>query len=155
MNKYIIKKIKAAPDEEAWERADIAYMNLKPWEKENEHFNSYAKLLYDNAAIYVRMVTDEMPVVAKQTERNSVICTDSCMELFLRPNIERNLYINFEVNPLGAFLTEIGTGKAGRVLCVDDEKQFDIKPELCQKGWRVSYKIPFAFIKKYTGEYTK
>ena len=154
MNKYIIKKIKAAPDEADWEMADIAMINLKPWEEGNPHFNSYAQLLYDDEAIYVRMVTDEMPVVAKQTKRNSIVCTDSCMEFFLNPNTNNPLYFNFEVNALGTFLIAVGTQRNDRIFCMDDEKQFKIEPQLCENGWQISYKIPFGFIRKYTGECT-
>lgn len=153
MNKYIVKKVKTAPKEADWKTADIAPINLKPWPEEY-HFNSYAQLLYDDEYIYVRMVSDETPVVVKNTERNSKVYTDSCLEFFLSPTADSPLYFNFEINALGALLTERGTGKKDRILCTDDDKQFNIKPQLREDGWQISYRIPFDYIKKYAGEYS-
>ncbi len=153
MNQYVVKKTKGIPSEEDWAAANIAEMNQNHWTEFAFKFNSFAKMLYDDDAIYVRMESDEMPVVAKYTERNSPVCTDSCMEFFFSPDINKDFYMNFEVNALGAFL--IGAGKKGdRIRCMDDEKLFDIKPCLCEKGWKVSFKLPFDFIKKYAGDCT-
>lgn len=153
MNTYTIKKVTQAPTEEDWNLANVAHLNLRPWEMDY-HFNSSAKLLYSDEAIYVRMESDEMPVVAKQTERNSLVCTDSCLEFFFRPNINNDLYINIEINALGTLFTGVGTCRQDRVCCADNADQFDIKPELCASGWKISYKIPFDFIRKYAGECT-
>ena len=154
MNKYVIKKITGAPREEDWEIADIAPMNLKPWPEVKDHFNSFAQALYDDNAIYVRMQSDEMPVVAKLTERNSDICSDSCMEFFFCPNEANDIYINFEVNALGTILIGAGRERKNRTICSEDRSLFDIKPQLCENGWSVTFKIPFDFIKKYAGDVT-
>lgn len=153
MNTYIIKKINQAPTEEDWNLANVAHIDLSPWEG-IYHFNSFAKLLYSDEAIYVRMETDEMPVVAKQTERNSPVCTDSCMEFFFRPNLNNNVYINIEINALGTLLTGVGTCRQDRVYCTDNADQFEIKPQLCESGWKITYRIPFDFIRKYAGDCT-
>ena len=92
MKKYIIKKIETTPSVEDWAIADVAQMNVESWEGMKFHFNSFARLLYDDDAIYVCMESDEMPVVAKLTERNSPVCTESCMEFFFCPNIENGKY---------------------------------------------------------------
>ncbi len=153
MNEYVIKKIEGVPTEEDWENANIAEMNENYWTEFTHKCNSFAKVLYSDEAIYVRMRSDEMPVVAKYTERNSPVCLDSCMEFFFSPDINKDFYINFEVNALGAFL--IGAGiKGDRIRCSDDEKQFEIKPRLYEDGWMVSFKLPFDFIKKYAGDCT-
>ena len=154
MKEYVIKRTKGIPTEEDWDTANVAEMNQNYWTEFTYKCNSYAKVLYDDDAIYVRMQSDEMPVVAKYTERNSPVCTDSCMEFFFSPNANKDFYMNFEVNALGAFLIGAGDGKTDRIRCMDDEKLFDIKPRLYEKGWGVSFKLPFDFIKKYAGDCT-
>ncbi len=151
MSEYIIRRVDSVPTVEEWKLADIADVSLKPWEETSYHFNCFARVLYDDVAIYVQMETNEMPVVAKQTERNSLICTDSCVEFFFCPNIENGIYFNFEVNALGTFLVGVGKERKDRILCMDDADLFDIKPQLCQDGWEISFQIPFDFIRKYAG----
>ena len=127
MNTYIIKKISVVPEEKIWALANIAEINIKPWKDEKYHFNSSARLLYSEDALYLKMESDETPVVARQTERNSQVCTDSCMEFFFSPNINDELYFNFEINALGTFLISVGRGRTDRIYCMDDEEIFDIK----------------------------
>lgn len=155
MKEYVVKKVAGIPTEEDWESANIAEMNENYWTEFTYKCNSYAKVLYNDDAIYVRMRSDEMPVVAKYTERYSPVCLDSCMEFFFAPDLNNEgFFMNIEINALGAFVTGAGI-KGDRIRCADDEAQFEIKTRLYEDGWGVSFKLPFDYIKKYAGECTE
>lgn len=156
MNEYLIKKIKTSPTDEDWEQADVARISVSPWEEGKAiNINSFARLLYDDESIYVRMDTDEVSIVAKQTERDSLVCTDSCMEFFFCPNIEDGRYFNFEINALGTLFLGFGQERANRMKVSEDASLFCIKSQKTDAGWSISYKIPLNFIKKYVGELTE
>ena len=155
MKEYVVKRVEGVPTEEDWENANIAEMNENYWTEFTYKCESFAKVLYNDEAIYVRMRSNEMPVVAKYTERFSPVCLDSCMEFFFAPDLNKeDFFMNIEVNALGAFTGGAGV-KGKRVRCEADEiEQFEIKPCLYEDGWGVSFKVPFDYIKKYAGECT-
>ena len=155
MKEYVIKKASADFCEEDWKSANVADVNLNPWKEFTPEFKTTARILYNDQAVYVRMETDEQPVVAKCLDRNGPVCTDSCMEFFFCPNETDGRYFNFEFNALGTLCLSVGASRYDRTPVDDALSTFDIKPELFDGGWRISFKIPFEFIRKYVGEPTE
>lgn len=154
MKEYIIKTISGEPDENDWAAANVAGMNVDPWKITDFHFDSFARILRGDDAIYVLMESNEMPVVASFTEKNSPVCLESCMEFFFCPNIDTGWYFNFELNALGALNFSFCKSRSERVRCTEETSVFDIRPQLKADGWSISFKIPFDFIKKYAGDFT-
>ncbi len=155
MQEYVIKKTGEEINTEAWEAANVADVNINPWKEFTPEFKTTARLLYNNEAVFVKMETNEQPVVAKYIERMSPVCLDSCMEFFFCPNETNGKYLNFEFNALGTLNLSVGASRHDRKRIEDPLSTFDIRPELFDGGWSISFKIPFDFIRKYVGEPTE
>ncbi len=151
MNTYIIKKVKDID----WEIAEEISVNCTPWETYKTTFNTRAKLLYDDKNIYVQMLCDETNTRAVQTEFNSSVCEDSCMEFFLMPSVKTGKYINFEINPIGTLHTKIGDSRHGRAEYIKNAEAFNIKPTVTKDGWGITYQIPLEILEKHCGKIDK
>lgn len=88
-------------------RLDCALWNTTP--PETQFQCSYAP----NEAFYVRMVCHEREPRITQTEADSFIHHDSCMEFFFRP-AEDDRYLNLEANARGTMKCAIGSARQGR-----------------------------------------
>lgn len=64
--------------------------------------------------LFARLRSDETPLRCEVTERDGPVWTDSCLELFLQPVVGDPRYLNFEINPAGVYLSQIGAGRNER-----------------------------------------
>ena len=63
--------------------------------------------------------------------------------------------MNIEFNPNGLMFLGIGTGIADLVRLVPLESDvFAAKPERTEDGWRITYSIPHAFVRRLFPQYT-
>jgi hypothetical protein len=87
------------------------------WEKDGySRPESYAAMFgIEGEGIYALLWSFEDNVRCECTKRDDPVYTDSCLELFLMPVQGDNRYINFEVNPKGIYLSQIGTCRNDRV----------------------------------------
>jgi hypothetical protein len=127
-----------------------------------EHFPQVeAKLVYDDKFLYVIFKVDDNYIKAVNTEYDSPVCRDSCVEFFFTPSkdIEQG-YFNAEINCCGTMLLHHqkarGIGKV--VVSEADAKKFEIfstfkgkvEPEITKPAqWLVEYKIPYEILKTY------
>lgn len=85
------------------------------------------------------------------TMRDDPVYTDSCLELFLMPVDGDSRYINFEVNPKGVYLSQIGTCREDRVFI---KELTDLEPVIYpmeieedgKKAWGYEIIIPESFV---------
>lgn len=137
-------------------------INSKEWEKANEGIVSEAgwdgfyplpkttfKVLRGPRGISVLMHTEEKDLRCEQTEENSMVCEDSCMEFFLKPSPWDVNYLNFELNPKGVMHLGLGGGRHGRKLIDEDRKTFSIESIPNDGDWTIKYYIPDEFLNKY------
>ncbi len=155
---YIIKKatklIECAFDKE-WEKAQIAKVDKINWETFPKKVNVEAKVLYSDYGLHVRMETDEKPLRITQTEKNGSVCEDSCMEFFFKGNKNDDRYMNFEFNAMGTMYLNFRTGRHDGEHPIEDAKYFNVKSTITPEKWVLFYTIPFEFLEKYYGSYTK
>ncbi len=111
-------------------------------------FNTYFRMCFrKNDGIYVRMRSDETDLVAVHKNRDDPVWQDSCMEFFICAVEGREEYINFEMNSVGAFLTEFGKGKNNRVcLCTLTDKEPTVSTQVSSCGWSLELYIPCSLI---------
>lgn len=111
-------------------------------------FNTYFKMCFrKNDGIYVRMRTDETDLVALSQNRDEPVWQDSCMEFFICAVEGRGEYINFEMNSVGAYLTEFGKGKTDRVfLRTLTDKAPVVSTHVEPDGWSLELYIPCSLI---------
>lgn len=149
-------------DEPAWRNAaefgDFAF----PWWTSGRQEQTVARMLWDDQFLYVAYQCDDAHVSAEQTEHDSKVYLDDCVELFTAPNSQRpNDYFNIEMNVNGAILDrhhpngpgtpetpnwnsqgiQIATTVNGTL---NDDSDTD-------RGWVLEVAIPFANFQHVTG----
>ncbi len=142
----------------SFETAPQARINSFHWEKEGFSRPESYVCIYaeENCGIHIRLRSFEENIRCECTEKNSPIYTDSCLEIFLMPIEGDPRYINFEVNPNGVYLSEIGTGRKDRRFI---SELTDIEPiinpfkltENAKEAWGYEIFIPDTLISAVYG----
>ncbi len=125
------------------------------------HPEAEAMLCHDADGLWVALRAREEKLRAVVTQQNGPVYTDSCLEFFLNPAPDaQDRYINFECNPCGVMLVEVGREKSKRTLVdtIDTRALFGIealdKVEDYQGGqWTLVYHIPFSFLQELIPEF--
>ena len=170
---YLVRRATGSPldddnfDGPVWSRADvIAITHFHP-KSSSHHPQARAKVLYDDAGIYVMFHVRDQFVLCKRTQPQDPVCRDSCVEAFLQPKADKG-YFNFEVNCGGAILlyyvtdptrTEKGM-KAYTPVAPDHVKMIRILHTMPSKiereidqpiEWSVRYFVPNEVFEAYVG----
>jgi len=120
-----------------------------------------AKMVYDDANLYVIFQVKDRFVRSVTTEYNGQVSTDSCVEFFFAPDTEFPLkYFNLEINaggtPLMYYITKPMTEL--EKLTTDELKQIQIAhslpatvdPEITEPvTWTIEYRVPVSLLSKY------
>ncbi|MBO7728836.1 MAG: hypothetical protein J6S50_10035 [Oscillospiraceae bacterium] len=116
---------------------------------------AFARLCYDDEALYVSLRAVEAHIRAEYTVPLSPVHRDSCLEFFFMPE-RGERYFNFEVNPNGCMHIGFGHNRADRVILArrDDMEFFCIKPERTPNGWAVSYRVPLSFLQLFYPDFS-
>lgn len=156
MKEITIPVFNTSPDLEKVER--LALSNHLWAEEYPCFYASYIKLCaVKGKGLFVRLFSEEPQPKAVYTKRDEPIYKDSCMELFIQPVSDDERYVNFEINPNAAYLSEIGTCRADRAL-LSSVSDMACKTNALQadSGWGVEifipdeliadcFKLPFSF----------
>jgi hypothetical protein len=170
---YLIRKAQQRPgldgdwDGPAWQVAETAVVeNFLP-KSSNHHPHTQARVLYDEAGLYVIFRVDDRYVRCLATGLQQRVCDDSCVEFFVEPK-PRLGYFNFEMNCGGALLTHHITYEPSpesgdkTFTFVDMEwmkkvKRYHsmrevIEPEITDPvTWIVEFHVLFAFFEAHVG----
>ena len=124
-----------------------------------------AKLGYDDNSLYLCYEVDDRYVRSIETQYNTNVCVDSCVEFFVQPRGKE--YLNFETNCSGAILTffisdwrrdpETGTIARYQALSEPDFRQLEICHSLSGRiegivdpvKWRLGLRIPLTLLRKF------
>jgi|GEM_PF-86056 len=149
-------------DEAAWRNAETFGDFSFPWWTSGKQEQTAARMLWDDEFLYVAFQCDDAHVFAEQTEHDSRVYLDDCVELFTAPDSRRpNDYFNIEMNVKGAILDrhhpdgpgapevpnwnsqgiQIATTVNGTL---NDDSDTD-------RGWILEAAIPFANFEHVTG----
>ena len=103
-------------DEAAWRNA-ATFRNFRfPWWMNGKKEQTVARMLWDDRFLYVSYECKDAHVSAVQTEHDSPVYQDDCVELFTAPNAKRPLdYFNIEMNVNGAVLDQHHPDGPGKV----------------------------------------
>lgn len=92
-------------DEPAWQNATEFGDFSFPWWTSGKKEQTVARMLWDDEFLYVAYQCDDAHVSAEQTEHDSRVYLDDCVELFTAPNPQRpSDYFNIEMNVNAAIL---------------------------------------------------
>ena len=127
-----------------FENAEKARIDSFHWEREGFSRPESYVCIYaeEKCGIHIKLWSFEENIRCECVEKNSPIYTDSCLEVFLMPVKNDTRYINFEVNPNGVYLSEIGTCRKDRVFI---SKITDIEPVITPFSFSEGGKTAWGF----------
>lgn len=149
---YTIQQLDAEPN---WDRIPFVEVNTRPWGGEYLPRITAQLVLVRGQYFFARMECWETSPRAVQTEPNSSIYEDSCMEFFVnfKPEQPESGYLNLEANANGALCSAYGTSGAGRkYLCDTGLPMPEAFAKVLEDRWVCEFKIPLALIKGLYGD---
>lgn len=138
------------PDWSAVPEEKLGYSN---WDSK-AHYDTFFKLCFvKNKGVYLRMRTNETELRRQGTKRDDNMWEDSCMEMFLCPFSHKEEYLNFEMNPNGAYLCQFGKGREGRIFLSSlTQKEATVTATVTSEGWALELFVPESLISEAFGE---
>ncbi len=134
---------------EEWSKAESVYIDKNNWSQFYDGFRTEAKLLHTPDGICVKFISDEHPVTVNTREHNGDVYKDSCVELFISPDVTSPYYFNMEINAEGYILIGYGAGR-DRIRIRDiDYSVFKIETDIKDDGFEVFATLPYSFMEKY------
>lgn len=134
---------------------EIPFVRLSyQWFTDHPVPDTFFRMIYvTETGFILNMKSNEPNPLARYTQTDDPVYTDSCMEFFADffP-VSQEGYINFEMNPNGAILCQLGPGRSKR----SPVRKLGIEPpkpvvSLTAEGWNLSLMIPLAFINDIYG----
>lgn len=126
-----------------------------PWKEYACVPRTTVRVSYDEEAFALHFVSYETELRAKETQHNTPVCCDSCMEAFLQfaPATDPH-YINIEVNPNAAVYCAVRTCREDEVL-VEPEviNALGVRTHRFDDRWEVDLRIPAAWIRRFIPTY--
>ncbi len=147
-------------DSPVWGHVPEAPLRCFNWEETGfSRPLSFAKLCgIKDKGIAARLWSFEENVRQVYTRRDDPIYKDSCVELFIKPFSDSG-YLNFEMNSVGAYLSEYGDKREGRVLIKSLTETAptvipitELAPDGVSVGWGCEIFIPDELISAVTGK---
>lgn len=96
-------RVDGALDEPVWAKAAVAEL-VSNADGSASHVKTEARLLYDDAYLYVAFRCDDENVWATMKKRDEHLWEEEVAEVFLQPDPAEPSYVELEVNPLGTML---------------------------------------------------
>ncbi|OQA01959.1 MAG: hypothetical protein BWY69_01224 [Planctomycetes bacterium ADurb.Bin401] len=164
---YIVKKAPVSFDftrewnEVGYDYAETLVLTNFMGEKPAHFPKVQAKVLYDNANMYVFFKVEDQYVKAIYNNLHDPVCKDSCAEFFFTPGEDTSRgYFNIEINCGGTMLMHYQTAKGENTKKILEQhcKQIKIKssmprivePEItAPTAWTIQYSVPFEILKEY------
>lgn len=141
-------------NDKAWDAAEVAVINTVNWEGNECNPNATAKILYSEFGLHIQLETDEKPLLARHTEQNSAVCTDSCMEFFIRPNANDERYMNLEFNAFGTMYYGLRYDRNNSTNPDVPRELFEVKTLVEDGKWTLQLTLPFSYIDEIYGGHT-
>ncbi|MBE6596101.1 MAG: hypothetical protein E7641_00365 [Ruminococcaceae bacterium] len=148
MKTYAIRKMK---DGICWKDIPTLEIDHPYLDTPLSGISAHARIAYDDEAILVNLFVEEKEIRAVETGPIGSPCEDSCLEFFFCPMEGDSRYFNIEFNSNGCMYLGFGTGIPDLVRLLPDENNHNFEPDIYknENGWGITYKIPFAFIRRF------
>ena len=161
-------EFRGAWDGPAWSRADVVEIAHFHAKSSDHRPRTRAKVLYDDAGVYVLFRVADRYVRCSQTQHQSHVYRDSCVEFFVQPKPDMG-YFNIEFNCVGTMLLYYmpnpprrpsGKLEGYRELPPDElamiRVQHSLPDDLPQEiaepvEWWLEYFVPNALLERYVG----
>lgn len=142
--------------EERIDWTKISGVRIETWIEEPKlPVTAAAQLCWDQTHLHVFMSAEEPVIVARFKDDMSMVCRDSCLEMFISPIAEDRRYFNFEMNPFGASYLGFGHGRNDlvRLHPGNVRELFNIRTSIDDSSWTLQYDIPHSFIRLFIPEF--
>lgn len=148
---YIVKRTNVID----WADIPKAQINSYVWGKEYTP-EAYAQLAMINGKGFVlKMTAFEKDPLTRYSNYGDPVYTDSCLEFFVSFNNRSPLYMNFEMNSAGAFLSAIRTDRKNKTPIDQVVTELPVVTSEHKDGcWTVEVEFSFAFIEQLFGKCT-
>ena len=132
--------------------AQKAYIADVPWGCEYKPTSYFQGVFLENEGFLFKLTAlEENPTVTMEGFAPAV-SRDSCLEIFLNFDPENtDTYINFEMNPKGAYLFAVGRDRYGRDILQAPEMP-TVQGEISKGAWSVTLFIPLGAIESVYGK---
>jgi len=133
-----------------WSLIDRAEISSYTWGKDYMP-KAYAQLAFvKSKGFALKMVCDEKNPRTTYTNYNDPVYRDSAMEFFASFNNASPLYMNFEMNSAGAFLSAVRVDRKNKTPIdkLVDVFEITVTPSVTENGWSVEAFYPLSVIKK-------
>lgn len=151
MKTYEVIRTVGAPD---WQAVPSVNIETRLW-SDVDGIHPSAQVCWDEDALYVRLQTLEEHILRRFTGDLDMVCLDSCLEFFFRPENEGDRYLNFECNPNGSLY--LAFGRPGSQRCrlyrSDFRQIFQLRPFDIPGGWGIELKVPVSFVRIFVPEF--
>ena len=144
MRQYTIARTNGAPD---WARVEPLSIDCRLWCPPVD-IAACARLAWDDECLYVRLEAKEKHIRAEHTGLLDQPCEDSCLEFFFSPAPGDSRYFNIELNPNCCMYLGLGDG-AELTRLLPERSWFEPSAERTAEGWRVTYRVPHAFVRQF------
>ncbi|MFP6763121.1 MAG: carbohydrate-binding family 9-like protein, partial [Planctomycetaceae bacterium] len=149
-------------DETAWKNASVFENFRFAWWKQGQREQTVARMVWDDRFLYVSYECADAHISATQTERDSPVYEDDCVELFAAPNpLRPNDYFNIEMNVNRSILDQHhprgpGNSQTQNWNAVGIQIATTVDGTLNQdtdidRGWVLEVAIPFSNFAAVTG----
>lgn len=146
---YNVKTVKSAEEVNGCE---IALVDKYNWGGDYRPYTQAQLCYVENKGFCARLLTKETNPRAVNTEINSPVHEDSCLEFFVDFCPEKRLgYLNFEVNARGVHHCEWGGDKRRNLSELGCEMP-KIAAFKTDEGWGVTIEAPLELIEYFYGE---
>jgi hypothetical protein len=155
-------------DGPAWSRAEVLHIAHFHAKSSDHRPRTRAKLLYDEAGVYVLFRVADRYVRCSQTQHQSHVYRDSCVEFFVQPKSDAG-YFNIEFNCVGTmllyYMANPPRGPSGKLegyrelppeelatIRVQHSLPDDLREEIAEPvEWWLEYFVPNALLERYVG----
>jgi len=155
-------------DGPAWSRAEVVEISHLHAKSSDHRPRTRAKLLYDNVGVYVLFRVADRYVRCSQTQHQSHVYRDSCVEFFVQPRPGAG-YFNIEFNCVGTmllyYMANPPRGPSGKLegyrelppeelatIRVQHSLPDDLREEIAEPvEWWLEYFVPNALLERYVG----
>ena len=119
-----------------------------PWDQSGYRPKTVVTLTRLPQSLKVHFVSWESPVRAVETQHNTYVYCDSCVEMFIQPDPAADpRYINFECNPNGAVYCAVNKSREDKVLMPKEVvDSFEPRAVVYDDRWEVELNIPAAVL---------
>lgn len=149
-----IYEIKRVRDDVKWDEIPVLQMEYT-YIHDSAHITAFGQICAGENALFVRLWANQSEIRAEEYGIDGAPYLDSCLEFFFRPEENDPRYLNFEFNLNKCLYLGVGVDLESRqrILLEDREEIFKPITGRTEKGWEVTYQIPYSFIQQYFPEF--